>query len=917
MSEAVSAGVVRVVVREDEYHDPVTLMEASEAARGLAGVTHVAVGMGEPLNVSIFGQRHGYDVGGNGLGPNDLVIGLRAVDEAAAEEALAVIEGWLADRGGSRQVMDVGSYVFVGGDGVQRHRWPEAGAGGVLPDGLVSRAALIDRANDQAVSRMQEARPLLVGVARASEVLAGMGPRTFLHAGPPIEWADMSGPLRGAMIAAILLEGLAEDPDDAVRRAQAGEFEFAPGHERGALGPMAGVISASMPVWVVENDARGNRAHCTLSEGVGKQFRFGAYAPDVIDRLRWMRAVLAPTLRSALERLPAPLDLRAINANAVQMGDELHNRNDAGTAQLLRALAAALMSAADVSEADREAVVRYIASEPFFYLNLSMASGKATADAASGIENSTIVTTMARNGTEFGLRVSATDDRWYTAPSSTVRGLYFPGYCRDDANRDLGDSTITETIGLGGFVMAGAPAICQVAGITVEEALRATLSMYEITWAESTNYRIPALGYRGSPLGIDCRKVVSTGILPIVNTGIAHRRPGVGIVGRGVVRPPLEPFAAALERLAETTTHTVGTDITAMKLVRRTPPSEQSTAPLSWTDQPATTAVDAYEPVNGDGEDPAIIRTSALTKVYAGADFMAVDNLDLRVRAAEIFGLLGPNGAGKTTTAGMLTTRIVPTAGTAHVGAVDIVADPALAKQMIGIVSQQNTLDRQLTAWENLYFHGRLFGISSAESRRLADELLDRFRLRKWGDKSVFAFSGGMAQRLMVARAIMHRPAVLFLDEPTTGLDPQSRLALWEILRELNHDGQTIVLLTHYMEEAERLCERVAIMDHGSILALDTPAGLRQTVGADTVVTVKTGGDCSALAEALQQDITGVTRTRVLDGGVELHLDGADRIVPRVVAAADRRGFEVIDLSVAEPTLETVFINLTGKELRE
>lgn len=354
-----------------------------------------------------------------------------------------------------------------------------------------------------------------------------------------------------------------------------------------------------------------------------------------------------------------------------------------------------------------------------------------------------------------------------------------------------------------------------------------------------------------------------------------------------------------------------------MNLARRTPTSNESAAPLSWNDQGPTMAMDAYEPVTGDGDDPAIIRTVALTKVYEGADFMAVDNLDLTLRPAEIFGLLGPNGAGKTTTAGMLTTRIVPTAGTAHVGAVDIIANPALAKQMIGIVSQQNTLDRQLTAWENLYFHGRLFGISSSESRRLADELLDRFRLRKWGDKSVFAFSGGMAQRLMVARAIMHRPAVLFLDEPTTGLDPQSRLALWEILRELNHDGQTIMLLTHYMEEAERLCERVAIMDHGRILALDTPMALRQTVGADTVVTIKAPGDCSVLADGLQQDITGVTRTRVIDGGVELHLDGADRIVPRVVAAADRRGFELIDLSVAEPTLETVFINLTGKELRE
>ena len=313
----------------------------------------------------------------------------------------------------------------------------------------------------------------------------------------------------------------------------------------------------------------------------------------------------------------------------------------------------------------------------------------------------------------------------------------------------------------------------------------------------------------------------------------------------------------------------------------------------------------------------AIIRTEGLTKVYPGRDFKAVDSLDLRIRAGEIFGLLGPNGAGKTTTAGMLTTRVIPTAGTAHVGTVDVIAHPALAKQLIGIVSQQNTLDRQLTVWENLYFHGRLFGIPAADSRRISDALLEQFHLSRWGQASVFALSGGMAQRLMVARAIFHRPAVLFLDEPTAGLDPQSRLALWEILGELNAAGQTIMLLTHYMEEADRLCDRVAIMDHGKILALDTPASLKQSVGADTIVTVKADGDGPALAAALEHHVEGVTRTRVIDGGVELHVKGAERIIPRVVSASERGGFELVDLSVAEPTLETVFINLTGKELRE
>jgi ABC-2 type transport system ATP-binding protein len=313
----------------------------------------------------------------------------------------------------------------------------------------------------------------------------------------------------------------------------------------------------------------------------------------------------------------------------------------------------------------------------------------------------------------------------------------------------------------------------------------------------------------------------------------------------------------------------------------------------------------------------AIIRTSGLTKVYPGADFAAVDGLDLAVRPREIFGLLGPNGAGKTTTAGMLTTRVIPTGGTAFVGEVDVIAQPALAKQLIGVVSQQNTLDRQLTVWENLYFHGRLFGIGAAESRRISDELLEQFQLSKWAKASVFALSGGMAQRLMVARAIFHRPAVLFMDEPTTGLDPQSRLALWEILSELNTAGQTIMLLTHYMEEADRLCHRVAIMDHGKILALDTPAALKRSVGADTIVTLKATGDPDELAAALERSVEGATRTRTVDGGVELHVKGAERIVPRIVSAAESAGYELADLSVAEPTLETVFINLTGTELRE
>jgi ABC-2 type transport system ATP-binding protein len=329
-----------------------------------------------------------------------------------------------------------------------------------------------------------------------------------------------------------------------------------------------------------------------------------------------------------------------------------------------------------------------------------------------------------------------------------------------------------------------------------------------------------------------------------------------------------------------------------------------------------TDAAVALRSTSPDVPNP-VIRTVDLTKVYRGTDFRAVDELNLTVGAGEIFGLLGPNGAGKTTTAGILTTRVIPSSGQAFVGGIDVVTQPTLAKQILGIVSQENTLDRQLTVWENLYFHGRLFNMGSRESRREADRLLEQFHLSHFAKASVYALSGGMAQRLMVARAIFHRPAVLFLDEPTAGLDPQGRLALWELLRELNAEGQTILLTTHYMEEADLLCRRVAIMDHGQILALGTPAELKRSVGADTIVTIKTAGDPHHLAAVLEKDIDGVTRVREVDGGLEIGVKDSERIVPRIVNSAEAAGFDVVELSVAEPSLETVFIGLTGKELRD
>ncbi len=334
------------------------------------------------------------------------------------------------------------------------------------------------------------------------------------------------------------------------------------------------------------------------------------------------------------------------------------------------------------------------------------------------------------------------------------------------------------------------------------------------------------------------------------------------------------------------------------------------------------TTTSAAVPVAGPTTE-VVIRTEGLTKVYPG-DVLAVDGLDLTVHQGEIFGLLGPNGAGKSTTAGMLTTRVLPTGGRAFVGGIDVVAQPATARQLIGVVPQSNTLDRALSVWENLYFHGRFFGMSNRDARRESDRLLEQFRLRERAKAPVLALSGGMAQRLMVARAVMHRPSILFLDEPTAGLDPQSRIALWEILGELHDEGQTILLTTHYMEEADQLCHRLAIIDHGRILALDTPERLKASIGADTVVTIATGpgadgsaADLPAFAAHLTGTVPGATSAEVVDDTVRLGVRGARGVLPAVVAQAEAAGVVVHDLRVEEPTLETVFIHLTGKELRE
>lgn len=406
-----------------------------------------------------------------------------------------------------------------------------------------------EAANQNAVDRMMEARPILKRVATAKDVIPGMRENLLLHAGPPITWDRMSGPLRGAVMGALLFEGLAKDEDQAAAMAASGEIDFEPCHHHGTVGPMAGVTSASMAVYEIENTTHGNKAYSNLNEGYGKVLRYGAYSQEVIDKLHWMNDVMAPALADALASDDG-LDMRALLAEALHMGDEGHNRNKAGSLLFLKYLSPLIASV--VSDADREhEILKFIGDNALSVLNPVMAACKAMADAGHGVEGSTIVTAMARNGTDFGIRVSGLGDDWFTAPAGVPVGLYFPGFTADDANADIGDSTITETAGIGGFAMASAPAIVTFVSGTPEDALNATLEMYEITFAEHKTFTIPPLGFRGTPTGIDVRKVVELGVTPRVNTGIAHHDPGVGQIGAGLVRPPMAIFEQALVAFAD------------------------------------------------------------------------------------------------------------------------------------------------------------------------------------------------------------------------------------------------------------------------------------------------------------------------------------------------------------------------------
>ncbi len=409
-------------------------------------------------------------------------------------------------------------------------------------------AQRIEAANAKATEIILRGLPKVVGMGRALDVVPGMAPDLLLHAGPPITWDRMCGPMRGAVMGALIYEGRASTPEEAAKLAASGKIRFEPCHEHATVGPMAGLVSPSMPVFIVENAEFGNKAYTTMNEGLGKVLRYGAYGPEVVKRLKWLEEVLYPALRRAIERLGA-IDLKNIIAQALHMGDEVHNRNRAATSLLFRQLAPAVVRTTPDTEIAAQ-VLEFVNGNDHFFLNLSMAACKATLDAARGIPGSSVLVVMARNGTDFGVQLAGTGDAWFTGPAEVPDALFFPGFTKADANPDIGDSAITETGGLGGFAIAASPAIVQFVGGTAADAVQYTTQMYEITAAESGAYQIPTLNFRGTPVGIDVVKVIEKNILPFIDTGVAHKEPGIGQVGAGVLNAPLEPFKKAFEGFA-------------------------------------------------------------------------------------------------------------------------------------------------------------------------------------------------------------------------------------------------------------------------------------------------------------------------------------------------------------------------------
>ncbi len=451
--------------------------------------------------------------------------------------------------------------IAAAGGSVTQLSWaPPAGADADLGRtlaGLVGNPVVED-ANTLAYARYLAAQPRLVDLVLAREAVAGLadGQRRILHSGPPIEWADMCGPQQGAIIGAIRYEGWADSLESAESLAASGAIAFDPCHEHGAVGPMAGIISPSMPVWVVENTDHGNRAYCNLNEGLGKVLRFGANSPEVLDRLRWLGTEFFTVMQTAVRGLDDP-DLKPLMAQALHMGDELHNRNAAASGLLFKRLTLALLGA-DIDSGAVERSLRFVAGNDHFFLNISMAANKSMSDAAHGVPGSSMVTVMARNGVNFGLRLSGTGGQWFQAPANPVDGLYFPGYSVEDAAPDLGDSAITETNGLGGFAMAASPAIVQFVGGTPADATANSRRMLSITLGANPAFTLPALNFGGTPAGIDALLVADSGVLPIINTGIAHKKAGIGQIGAGITTAPMQCFNEAIAALAATLSPTTG-----------------------------------------------------------------------------------------------------------------------------------------------------------------------------------------------------------------------------------------------------------------------------------------------------------------------------------------------------------------------
>jgi hypothetical protein len=407
----------------------------------------------------------------------------------------------------------------------------------------------INRANQNALNIILSGKPCLIGMDIAENIIPGMKKNLILHSGPPIEWERMSGPTKGAVIGALIYEGMAKTPEEAEKLAASDEIEYAPCHEHDTVGPMAGIVSASMPVFIVKNEEYGNLAFCTQNEGLGKVLRYGAYSNEVINRLKWMEQTMYPILKKAIENL-GKIDLKNIIAQALHMGDEVHNRNRAGTSLFYRAIAPAIIKTSE-NRIEMAEVLDFINGNDHFFLNLSMPAAKATLDAAKNIPNSSIVLALARNGTDFGIRLAGTGNQWFTGKAPIPDALFFPGFTKDDANPDIGDSAITETAGLGGFAIAASPAIVQFVGGTAKDAVNYTLAMYEISFAENNIYQIPYLNFRGTPTGIDVRKVIANNLTPFIDTGVAHKKPGVGQVGAGVLSAPIEPFKKAIIGLSK------------------------------------------------------------------------------------------------------------------------------------------------------------------------------------------------------------------------------------------------------------------------------------------------------------------------------------------------------------------------------